>query len=97
MIVEDKEYTLKKANEISSIVIKLIMRKLKKLNIADDPAEQTYITCHIMGILNSKICLGLEGYGKIYSIPNMDRKAIYKWIERITEENINLNSNINEE
>jgi hypothetical protein len=91
MIVENKEKSLYKADEISKKIMSLISNELKEFNPSDDPAEQIYICLHTVGILLTKIVTVLVGYGKIYNIKGLNEDIIYKWIGIIAKENIELN------
>ena len=86
MIVENKELTLNKANEIASKLLKIIIEDTKDFNCQDDPAEQIYLISHIIGNLLNKSCLSLEEYGKIYGIENLTFESILEWITLITKE-----------
>jgi hypothetical protein len=86
MIVKDKVISLVKANEISVKIMKIISEETKNFHPDDDPAEQIYLACHILGNLKSKILISLEGYGKIYGISNMTIKSINEWISNISNE-----------
>lgn len=93
MIVEDKIATIEKANEISKRLMEVISEESKNFNDADDPAEQIYLGCHIIGNLLAKICISLETYGQIYSINNLNCESISKWINVIANEHVELNKN----
>lgn len=86
MIVKDKELTLIKADEITSMIMKLISEETKNFFPDDDPAEQIYLGCHVMGSLLAKILISLEGYGNIYGIPNLTIKSMSEWVNQITTE-----------
>lgn len=88
MIVENKEETLKKANEVSTKILSLIIKETKDFFCDDDPAEQIYLGCHIVGGLLTKMCISLEEYGKIYGIPNLDIKKVKEFINTISDEYI---------
>lgn len=90
MIVENKEATLNKANEISSKLLKIIIEDTKDFNCEDDPAEQIYLISHVIGNLLAKSCLSLEEYGKIYGIENLTYDSILEWITLITKEMIQV-------
>jgi hypothetical protein len=91
MIVENKELTIEKANDISSKLILMISSESKSFVCEDDPAEQIYLGCHILGSLLAKVCISLEGYGQIYGIKNLNKESIMEWINKIANENIGLN------
>lgn len=94
MIVSDKEASLKKANEISNKILALIIEEIKNFSCDDDPAEQIYLECHVVGNLLAKICISLENFGETYSIPNLSTKSINEWINIIAEENIKFNRSL---
>ncbi len=87
-VVKDKELTLLKADEIASMIIKLIGEETKNFHPEDDPAEQIYLGCHVLGNLYAKILISLEGYGKIYGIANLSIKSIGEWVDQISKEYI---------
>lgn len=88
MIVENKEETLNKANKISSKIIRFISNEFEKEEVTADPAENAYLSCHIIGILLAKTCVSLEGYGETYGIPNFNIDLIKGWINEIAKENL---------
>ena len=90
-VVENKQASIEKANEISSKIMNLIAEETKKFDCDDDPAEQIYLACHIAGCFLSKVCLSLEGYAEIYDIKNLDCKSVSEWINVISNETISLN------
>lgn len=94
MIVANKEKSLEKANDIARQIIKFIGEETKNFDCEDDPAEQIYLACHIMGNLLAKTCISLESYGKIYGISNLTYASISEWINVIASENIKLNTNL---
>jgi histidinol dehydrogenase len=96
MIVADKVASLEKANEIASKLLSLIIEESKKFNCDDDPAEQIYLGCHIIGSLLAKLSISLENFGKIYAIPNMTTKSINEWINLIAGEHILINKELSE-
>jgi len=91
MIVKDKQSTIVKANEVSTKLIEKMNALTIDFDCDDDPAEQIYLACHIVGSLTAKICLSLHGYGKTYGIPKMNYNNINDWIESITKEYIRSN------
>ena len=94
MIVSDKKATLDKANELSSKIIYLITEETKNFVCEDDPAEQIYLGCHVVGNLLAKISVSLENYGTIYGITGLTCDSISDWINLISREHIKLNKEI---
>jgi hypothetical protein len=90
-IVENKEASLNKANEIASKLITFISTEMKSFECEDDPAEQIYVGVHTVGILIAKLCFSLNEYGKIYGIPKLTVKAVHEWVAEIAKENIKQN------
>lgn len=86
MIVKDKAATIQKAHEITSIIMKLMAKELEGFHLDDDPAEQIYLTCHVLGNVYARILVILKGYGETYNIPNINFKCITEWIDEITKE-----------
>lgn len=91
MIVANKEATLEKANEISSKIISLMTEETKSFACDDDPAEQIYLGCHIVGSLLAKISLSLKNYADIYGIPSLTIESVIEWINLISNEHIKVN------
>lgn len=92
MIVRDKKASIVKANEVASKIITMILQESESFIVEAEPAENIYLAVHIVGNLISKICMSLEGFGKIYAIPNMNSKAIKTWIDLIAKEHLKLNN-----
>src|SRR5260221_11266 len=92
MIVENKLNSLEKANDISSKLLSFITEETKNFDCSDDPAEQIYLGCHIAGNLIAKICISLQGYGKIYGINKMTSDFTLQYISSIAKEHIDINS-----
>jgi hypothetical protein len=95
MIVKDKEATIRHAEDISNDVLQVFLKASEQQN-SDiepfDPAEQIYLFIHSLAKINAKIILSLEGYGKIYAIPGLDKPIIRKWLDEIVDEIIVLNA-----
>lgn len=91
MIVKDKQETLDRASIISNKVIEFLINEMKNFNLDDDPAEYIYLWIHTIASIFAKLCVSLDGYGKIYVIPNLDINKIYEWVNLITKEYIELN------
>lgn len=94
MIVENKDLTLQKANDIANNLLQFIGKESKEFNCEDDPAEHIYLMLHIAAILNSKICMVLEEQGKTYGIDKLTCQAVKSWIEAIGEEYLDANKEI---
>lgn len=91
MIVANKEASIEKANEISHKLLSVITEESKDFKCEDDPAEQIYLGCHVIGSLMAKICLSLKNYGDIYGIPSLTTESISEWITTISDEHIKAN------
>jgi hypothetical protein len=83
MIVEDKEKTIQKADEIAIEALKFISKQMEEYSCIDDPAEQVYLAVHTIGNLTARMCETLDGYSKTYGIERMDKKTVLKWINAI--------------
>lgn len=94
MIVANKEATLEKANDISSKIISLITEETKSFDCEDDPAEQIYLACHIVGSLLAKISISLKNYADIYGIDSLTYNSVSEWINTIANEHIKVNEGI---
>lgn len=94
MIVQDKVATMHKAHEVSAKIISMITNETKDFTCEDDPAEQIYLACHILGSLTAKILISLEGYGKIYAIPNLTIASIKEWTDLIAREHLKNNEHL---
>lgn len=91
MIVQNKQATLEKANDISSKLMTLMSDELKSFTPSDDPAEQIYLACHTIGNLLAKIYISLDGYAKIYNIAGLNKDTIKDWVCLICDENLKIN------
>jgi hypothetical protein len=91
MIVKDHAETLRVSNKIVFKLIKLLLKEtdLSRTKLEDDAVEYIYLLAHITSAFSAYIIKTLEGYGKTYSIPNMNAKELSKWVETITHEYIN--------
>lgn len=86
MIVKNSADSINKATEVVNKILHLINNEVKDYNDEDDPAEHIYLVSHILGHLNAKIILLLEGYGRIYSINGMNKVFIKNSIDKICDE-----------
>lgn len=86
MIIKDKELTLKEANNIADLLMKIIRKKITKFNTDDDPAEHIYLILHTLSNLHAKMLISLSGYGETYAIEHLSVDLLKKWIEKITIE-----------
>lgn len=91
MIVKNKEASICKANEMATKLLGLIVKESQQFNCEDDPAEQIYLGIHCIGNLIAKICISIEGYSKIYGIPNSEPDYIKECINDITNEYLKIN------
>ena len=88
MIVQDKVASLTKAFDISSKILSFMAREIKKFASDDDPAEKIYLACHIVGHLNAKVLISLDGYAQTYAIEDLNTEKLKEWTGIITNEYI---------
>jgi len=94
MIVRDKAASLAKANEVTGKILAIITNESKDFITEDDPSENIYLAIHILGNLFAKVCISLEGFGKIYNIPNLTSESIKEWIDVVVLEYLKINETI---
>ena len=93
MIVSDKSATLEKADEISYKLVEIIANGSKEFECYDDPAENIYLSVHILGNLIAKIAIALQSYGSdIYGIQQLNPETTVEWIAAIANEHIKVNT-----
>lgn len=84
--VKDRVKSIQKSQEIADKFMLLITEEIKSWTGEDDPSEHIYLLAHIAGIINSKICITLEGYGKVYGIPKLTCEEAFRWSSVISKE-----------
>lgn len=89
MELEDKEEIREKADEITNKLFEVI----KKESAAEElqsPNQSVYLLVHIAALLNAKVCIATEGFGKSYDIENLNTSHVYDWIMSHTKTYISL-------
>lgn len=90
MIVADKEFSLKKADEISLKLIESFSKEIRELKCEDEPAENIYISIHTVCNFAARIILGLHEYIKSHGVEIMTEDVMKEWIQLVIKENLEL-------
>lgn len=91
MIIKDKQKSTELANEISHRLMDVIKEECDKFKCDDDPVEYIYLLNHIIANLMARICIGIDGYSKIYNIEILTIPILIDWINTIALEHIEIN------
>jgi len=97
MIVKDINLSREKSHEIAVKMLKLYAEESEKFIDGGDPAEQIYLAAHVMGHLCAKFSISMDGYNKIYNIPEFDGKVFRAWVANIELEILDANPTMADE
>jgi hypothetical protein len=97
MIVKDRVLTHEKARDIATKIIETISKESTLFNDEGDPAEQIYLFVHTIATLNAQFIMSMDGYAKIYGIPNFDGKVFREWVKKVEDEICAQNENVSDE
>lgn len=89
MELEDKEDIREKANEITNKLFKLINKEAASENL-QAPQQSVYLLIHVAALLNAKICIATEGFGKTYNVDKLDITSVFDWLMSHTKTYIGL-------
>lgn len=90
-VVKDKQATLEFANKLANHLIQEMAERAQKFYGDNDPAEHIYLMCHTLGNLTAKMCIALEGYGKVYGIPSLTASVVNATIDSIKNALVDFN------
>lgn len=88
MIVKNSQETIKKADEVSTELLKCMLTSTVGYDCEDDPAEQIYFASHCLGSLLAKVIISLDSYAKTYGIQNMTPAKVVEWVSKICMEHV---------
>lgn len=92
MIVKDKKEVLDRSNKLSSRYLKIIEKETRKFIEDNDPSSHIYFSVYCMSMSISKVALGIERFGQMYGINNLDSIEVINWILSVSKEIIKENS-----
>ncbi len=86
MIVKNKDEILKRSDKLSSKYLKMIYKESNKFIKDQDPSSNIYFSIYCASLLISKISIGIEKFGEIYGLNNLNSEIIFNLICEVSKE-----------